>query len=45
MGYAWAKDGSAKALMAKLNGRKTTAFFANIVGLDVVTVNGHAEHT
>ena len=33
-----------KALMAKLNGRKTTAFFANIVGLDVVTVDGHAKN-
>ena len=33
-----------KALMAKLNGRKTTAFFANIIGLDVVTVDGHAKN-
>jgi hypothetical protein len=33
-----------KALMAKLNGRKTTAFFANILGLDVVTVDGHAKN-
>ena len=35
---------SKKALMIKLNGRKTTAFFANIVGLDVVTVDGHAKN-
>ena len=33
-----------KVLMAKLNGKKTTAFFANIVGLDVVTVDGHAKN-
>jgi hypothetical protein len=33
-----------KALMSKLNGRKTTAFFANIIGLDVVTVDGHAKN-
>ena len=33
-----------KALMAKLNGKKTTAFFANILGIDVVTVDGHAKN-
>ena len=33
-----------KAIMAKLNGPKTTAFFANIIGLDVVTVDGHAKN-
>ena len=33
-----------KAIMAKLNGPKTTAFFANILGIDVVTVDGHAKN-
>lgn len=33
-----------KAIMAKLNGPKTTAFFANIIGMDVVTVDGHAKN-
>ena len=36
---------SKKALMIKLNGRKTTAVFANIVGLDVVTVDEHTRWT
>ena len=33
-----------KTIMAKLNGQKTTAFFANILGSDVVTVDGHAKN-
>jgi len=31
-------------LMKVLNGAKTTAFFANILGIDVVTVDGHAKN-
>lgn len=31
-------------LMKILNGPKTTAFFANIFGIDVVTVDGHAKN-